>query len=164
MTRRRGVLIAATVAAAVLAMLTLGAREEEWREPTPEMCKTELDAVFEQCGSKTLGLCRYMESNDEEVDTCQAGCVMHYCPEQITCTELDPIWCGTACADPRGARYWSNYHAAHESCDWIVADDEDHWLDEDQFFPWRNCINAYMKQQCPEGHWRMWRPPDWTPE
>jgi hypothetical protein len=39
----------ATVTAALLATLSLGARED-WQEPTAETCKTNLEAVFDWCG------------------------------------------------------------------------------------------------------------------
>jgi hypothetical protein len=88
--------------------------QHDWREPSPETCKTNLEAVFDWCGIKSNSACTYVD--EEEMNACMAGCVMALCPEQITCTELDPMWCGTSCADRQGARYWSNLWSAVEAC------------------------------------------------
>ena len=156
MRRRRATFIAATVAAVVFATLSLGARED-WKEPTAETCKTNLAAVFDWCGIKEHAGCQYVD--EKEVDACEAGCVMALCPEQITCTELDPMWCGSSCADSKGARYWSDSYVAWRDCDYVVADDEDGELDWGQFTAWRACQLAYRKQRCPELTRRPRQPP-----
>jgi hypothetical protein len=146
MIRRRTLAVTATaVAVAVLVTVGLGVRRAKSDEPIESLCKKDLAAVFEKCDPEgDWAGCKYADAELKEA--CQAGCVMTACPAQVTCTELDPLWCGTTCADPHTALYWKNLWDADEHCDYI----HDLPGDEGGFMPWDACRKAYMKQQCPE--------------
>jgi len=140
---------AALIVIAAVAILNLGSgsRADDWHEPSPESCKTELGFVFDWCESRAHWPCSI---DDEYSAACQAGCVMHFCPEQITCTELDPMWCGTPCEDPSGATFWRNMIIATERCEHLSDDvNGDGVWDSHDFWPWQDCRQAVMKERCP---------------
>ncbi|MDI1478569.1 hypothetical protein [Polyangium sp. y55x31] len=151
--RRHGAALIVIIAVAFLS-LGSGSRADDWHEPSPESCKTELGFVFDWCGSRAHWPCNYVEEG--VFDACQAGCVMYFCPEQITCTELDPMWCGTPCEDPSGARFWRDLVVARERCDPLFwpDNDESEW-EGDSVYHWRDCQDAVRKERCP-AH-RTWR-------
>jgi len=140
---------AALIAIAAVAILNLGSgsRADDWREPSPESCKTELGFVFDWCESRAHWPCGI---HDEYSDACQAGCVMRLCPEQISCTELDPMWCGTPCEDPFGATFWLNSQIASERCDHLAEDTNGNgeW-DSHESRAWRDCTDAAKRERCP---------------
>jgi len=149
-TRRQKGFIAIGILTAGLVIFGLGARKDEsagWKEPSPEMCRNDLAGVLEWCRDETWckGLC------DEDIDACQAGCVMAVCSEQVTCEDVDPKWCTGACADWHTARYWTAAWRAHAQCERPEdeAQDDEEWQ-RTGFDAWANCTKARMKEQCPE--------------
>ncbi len=147
MKRYGAALLVLTVAVAFL-NLGLGARADDGRLPSPASCKTELGFIFDWCESRAHWPCGLV--GDEDMAACQAGCVMYLCPEQITCSELDPMWCGTGCEDPSGATYWRNGAIAWERCDRLFGDlDGNGEWDSSEHDPWLDCVQAQRKAQCP---------------
>jgi hypothetical protein len=140
---------AALIVIAAVAILNLGSgsRADDWNLPGPESCKTELGFVFDWCESRAHWPCGI---DDEYSAACQAGCVMYLCPEQITCTELDPMWCGIPCEDPNGATFWRNKNVAADRCEHLSGDaNGDGEWDSRDFWPWQDCREAVMKERCP---------------
>jgi hypothetical protein len=148
MTRRRKFAAIAVVAAGLI-FVGLGARNDDVPEmPTAETCKTDLEAVFEYCEDVW---CPWptRKTDDEVEEACQAGCVMSFCPEQITCTELDPMWCGASCVDPYGGRYWRDDVTAVRDCERFWDPNGDgHW-DDAQRRAWTGCIYDRKRELCP---------------
>ncbi|MDI1478088.1 hypothetical protein [Polyangium sp. y55x31] len=140
---------AALIVIAAIAILNLGSgsRADDWREPSPESCKTDLGFVFDWCESRAHWPCGI---HDEYRAACQAGCVMRLCPEQISCTELDPMWCGIPCEDPNGATFWRDSQIASERCDHLMDDQDGNgeW-DSQESRAWRDCRDAIRTERCP---------------
>ena len=147
---------AALVVTAVVAFLSLGSgsRADGGHEPSPESCKTDLGYAFEWCGSQVNWPCRY---TFDSYEACQAGCVKYFCPDQISCTELDPIWCEVPCEDPFGATFWYHKHIVDERCGHLSHKDlnGDGHLDSDDRWPLYDCNDAEHKKLCPA--YRTWR-------
>jgi hypothetical protein len=145
MTRRRKI-AAVGIVIVGLVLVGLGAQEKEPFVPWSTYCEKDLAKVFELCGSK--GLCERVE--DEFHDACQAGCVMSVCPAQITCTQLDPMWCGTSCADAHGARLWYYDAESDGACQHLFDQPDDRPEEGGPLRAWSDCRAAYMKERCPE--------------
>ena len=141
---------AALVVTAVVAFLSLGSgsRADDDRPRSPESCKTDLWFVFDWCESPARWPRKYI--SEGHVAAFQAGCVMHLCPEQITCTELDPMWCGTPCEDPTGATFWRNLAVLGDRCGHLSGDiDGDGEWEPYEDRAYRGCADAEMKALCP---------------
>ena len=115
MSRRRKTVAAAAVASIVflLVLVGLGAHRHR-RAPDAahrEVCAKDIGQVFDGCGENNY--CAGVPA--EFADACQAGCVKGLCPEQVTCTALDPISCAP-CDDMHGAPFWENREAAAAYC------------------------------------------------
>ncbi|MDC0739844.1 hypothetical protein [Polyangium mundeleinium] len=140
---------AAVIVIAAVAILNLGSgsRADDRRPPSAESCKTELGFVFDWCESRAHWPCGLVA--DEDRAACQAGCVLYLCPEQITCTELDPMWCAP-CEDSSGATFWRNSNISADHCDHLMGDQDGNgeW-DSPEFRAWRNCRDAVMTERCP---------------
>ncbi|MDC0741265.1 hypothetical protein [Polyangium mundeleinium] len=114
----------------------------------PESCKTDLWFVFDWCESPARWPRKYIFEG--HVAAFQAGCVMHLCPEQITCTEIDPMWCGTPCEDPTGATFWRNLAVLGDRCGHLSGDiDGDGEWEPSEDRAYRGCADAEMKALCP---------------
>jgi hypothetical protein len=139
MTRRHKTIVAVAVTAAVLVTVGLGAHwGDEVYYPDEETCETDLERVFEWCGGESQSLA------EEYREAFQADCVMERCPEQVSCTELDPIWCAP-CEDMHGAPFWHNLEVAIRRCSakfgWDLTNVD--WVAYDA------CLDEKAKQQCP---------------
>ena len=146
MTRRHKIALLGLIGFPLL-FIGLGAQAEEpWREPSAEMCTSDLMSVFDWCEAGGQSECKYIAR--PFADACQAGCVLRLCPEQAKCTGLDPIWCAP-CSDAKGARYWLNNYEAHAHCD---------DLPKNGIQPLMDCLRTEMKTRCPQwnGVWERW--------
>jgi len=127
-----------------LLMVSLGARTEDDTRNPREYCAKDLETVFEICEPDGWSSgCKYEQERVR--DACQAGCVLHECPEQVPCTGLDPMWC-KRCDNPRGALFWSNRWTAGDRC-------HEFW---DKDMPaYHRCFKAAFKDLCPvwTGKW-----------
>lgn len=144
--KRHGAALIVIVAAAIL-NLGSGSRADDWNLPSPESCKTDLGFVFDWCESRAHWPCGIIKNEDDAA--CQAGCVLYLCPEQITCTELDPMWCAP-CDDPSGATFWRNNNIVADHCDHLMGDQDGNgeW-DSAEFWAWRDCDDAKTTELCP---------------
>jgi len=145
--KRRATYVAATVIAVAVLVIGLGARQEGADEPVGELCD-DLEFVFRGCErGREHSECQHVP--ERFGDACQAGCVATYCPEKVSCTELDPMWCAP-CDDLYGARFWALTNDAQVPCDkafHLPIAQEEHdkvdWAGVDA------CWRAEMERQCP---------------
>jgi hypothetical protein len=114
MTRRRKLFAAAiTLPIAVAVGVGLKVRRASSDTLGADACDKDLAAVFDLCEAGGE-ICEKPPAGQEEA--CQAGCVMAKCPNQVACTELDPIWC-KPCEDEQGALHWSINFEAYRVCE-----------------------------------------------
>jgi hypothetical protein len=138
-------LAALAVLALGLAFVGLGAREDNPTDPEPAMCTTDLKAVFDWCAPSSRHFpCKFVP--EQYADACQAGCVKRLCPEQVSCTGLDPMWCAP-CTDNQGALYWANLADAQAHCEDV--------MERSGVTAWDDCRRAFVKERCPawDGRW-----------
>jgi hypothetical protein len=133
-------------ALAIAALVTIGPGPRAESYDLRQTCKTDLAAIFKLCDPQgSFSGCKDV-ANEEMAAACQAACVKVTCPEQIACTELDPIWCGTSCANPRGATYWVQYWKSFDACDFIFEDPDRRTPATDL----EQCMKAERLGRCPE--------------
>jgi hypothetical protein len=143
MTRRRKLFIA-TLALPIFAALGVGLKVRRASSDTlgADACDKDLAAVFALCeaGGK---ICERPPEGQEEA--CQAGCVMARCPNHVSCTELDPIWC-KPCEDEEGALFWSITLEVSDQCS--PSPDLSTWgLAE--WNAYGDCLIAEGERRCP---------------
>jgi hypothetical protein len=108
----------------------------------PPCSAEELPRTLESCSrGGTLSRCASVPS--DEVDACQAGCVMQRCrdttPETIARRALE-----SSCGDTHGALYWRNAIAAVVTCERQIGKQ----LSQREAI--EACAAAAMKNECPE--------------
>ena len=147
--KRRGSYIAASIAAAVVLLVGLGAYRGEGKvEPGSwGSCDgpDDLQFLFEDyCNPEREGSdCQ--EVPEEYEDACQAGCVRDMCPALVPCTGLDPIFCAS-CEDMKGARFWDDFRMWGDRCQYRQRVGTIHFGPRDT---WKACVQSEMEQHCP---------------
>jgi hypothetical protein len=136
MTRRHRTIVAVAVTAAVLVTVGLGAHRDD--DPEEDPCETDLAETFELAAWESEGL------TEEYVEAATAGSVMFLCPEQVSCTELDPIWCAP-CEDMHGAPFWYHGRVASVRCSAMFGWDLTH-VDK---VAYAACLVEKTEQECP---------------
>ncbi|UQA60210.1 hypothetical protein [Polyangium aurulentum] len=136
MTRRRRTILAVAVTAAALVTVGLGAYGGDDPEENP--CETDLARVFELAALESERL------PEEYREAATAGGIMSYCPEQVSCTELDPIWCAP-CEDMHGALFWRNLDVASTRCNAKLGWD----YSKVDKVAYEACFVEKTEQQCP---------------
>jgi hypothetical protein len=139
MTRRHRTIVAVAVTAAVLITVGLGAYTGDGNDdPDEDVCETNLAKVFEWSDRDSEGLA------EEYREAATAGGVMFSCPEQVSCTELDPIWCAP-CEDMHGAPFWFHEQVATVRCSAKFGWDLTH-VDK---VAYAACLIEKTEQECP---------------
>jgi hypothetical protein len=152
MTRRRRASIAIVALAGVLVSVGLGAQRNSnvyTSRDLKEDCKTDLAHFFEFAADQCAGI------EEEYAGACEAAHVLSLCPDEVTCTELDPVWCAP-CTDTHGAPFWDNLDGAITRCSggkqgWDFAKMDTHEL--------AVCVDADIHRHCPElggSSWFAW--------
>jgi hypothetical protein len=146
--KHRRKLAAVAVVAMGLIFVGLGARKDDDPGPVPgpEKCTTDLASVFAWC-EKRPG-CTHAPRAYKAA--CEAGCLMHFCPEQARCTGLDPIFCAP-CTDPHSAVAWRLSGEAIDRC---------YDLGNAGYGSMGECMKADFKQHCPGWDGRWYDPDD----
>lgn len=148
--KRRGPLIAIAMALPVVITLALTTRHARSDDPLATTCETDLRSVFERCErGHENGSCMFVP--EHLGDVCQAGCVMHFCPDQAACTGRDPLWCAP-CTDMHGARFWANLDTAQNRCDGKL----EVWKNKVDDAVYHQCYVADVESRCPELAGRDW--------
>ncbi|MDC3952350.1 hypothetical protein [Polyangium jinanense] len=155
MTRRKK-LFAAAIALPIAVAVGVGLKVRRASSDTlgADACDKDLAAVFELCepGGE---ICEKPPEGQE--GACQAGCVMAKCPNQVACTELDPIWC-KPCEDEEGALFHRLVIEANELC--FPTPDPATW----NLAMWKEydvCHTREVERRCPALIGTKWHlPPD----
>jgi len=166
-TIRRGALAAA--ASLVLLLVGSGAAWEE-RTPEDDDCEKDLGYIFDVCHESPIAEC--MTVREDYRDACEAACVRGWCPKQVECTGLDPMWCAP-CEDMQGAQFWRDFAKATSQC-WQAEfnefrdahPNEPLWLPDYEHL--HACRDAKVLKACPELKGTNWQavikdvvPVDW---
>jgi len=154
MTRKKK-LFAVAIALPVAIALGVGLRARRASSDTlsPDLCDKDLSAVFERC---EVGGVICEKTSEGLEDACQAGCVRLHCPNYVSCTELDPIWC-KPCEDESGALHWKNLFEVYDLCDRMVPFQGSMRSINENY----DCIVREGEQRCPAlaNFPQWWLPP-----
>jgi len=141
--KRRRPVIAIAIAAMVLVTVGLGAYRGESRSTHQDRCEN-LDELFEGYCKPGLEMSSCATVTDEYGEACQAGCVLGLCPEKVSCTEPDSLWCAS-CEDMKGARFWSDVDRYGSRCSEKLRVG----LQAGPRAEWDACLESAMEEHCP---------------
>jgi len=152
MTQRKRFLAVGIVVLAIVGM-GVTARPAKSRTWSFDICDdTDVSDVFEMCGWEDPHAECTLEPKEYQ-EACQAGCVMSMCPNHVSCTGLDSIFCAP-CEDMHGARFWETSRRAWSRCEYEL-----HWghveVDRSALGA---CVVSATERECPalagSGWWR----------
>ncbi len=143
MTRRKKLIAAALSLPLALALgVGLTVRRAGSDPLSADVCEKDLAAVFDHCEAGGNVCWSPIEGLEE---ACQAGCVQMMCPNQVSCTELDPIWC-KPCDDEQGAPYWRILHEVDRLCS--PSPDPAKWTERESR-DFDRCFQQEGERMCP---------------
>jgi len=145
--KHRGPLIAIGLAAAVLLIGGLGAYRGESGSTGRDPCD-DLEELFEGYCKPGLEKSDCATVTEEYGAACQAGCVMGLCPEKVSCTGLDPMWCAS-CEDMHGARFWANLDTAAVRCEHSLREKNQTLVVDLEGEAFGGCFQMQMEKICP---------------